>query len=42
MRKEPEFKIGTAKRLDPASLKNARKTPGPGNYNTIEAAKSTR
>jgi Sperm-tail PG-rich repeat len=38
MRREPMFKIGTAKRPDGTLLKYAKRLPGPGNYNTIEAA----
>lgn len=36
------FKIGTAKRPDGSLIKNAKRSPGPGNYNTIDAAKSVR
>ena len=36
MRKEPSYRIGTAQRLGDSSLGKARRTPGPGNYNTIE------
>lgn len=36
MRKEPSYRIGTAQRLGDSSLSKARRTPGPGNYNTIE------
>ena len=37
MRKEPEYRIGTAKRLGGSLSKNSR-APGPAHYNTIEAA----
>jgi len=41
MRKEPEFRIGTAKRLGTSgSLRDSSRTPGPANYNTIEAKSS--
>lgn len=36
MLKEPSYRIGTAQRLGDANLSKARRTPGPGNYNTIE------
>jgi hypothetical protein len=36
MRKEPSYRIGTAQRLGDSSLSKQRRTPGPGNYNTIE------
>jgi hypothetical protein len=36
MLKEPSYRIGTAQRLGDSNLNRARRTPGPGNYNTIE------
>jgi hypothetical protein len=42
MRREPMFKIGTAKRPDGSLVKNARRSPGPGNYNTIDSASKVR
>ncbi len=37
-RKEPEYRIGTASRNNDSLLRNAKRSPGPGNYNTIESA----
>ena len=36
MRKEPSYRIGTAQRMGDSKLSKNRRTPGPGNYNTIE------
>lgn len=38
MIKEPSFRIGTATRGYSVNEKNGRRTPGPGNYNTIDSA----
>jgi len=42
MIREPHYKIGTAQRGSHYNLKNARRTPGPANYNTIESASQVR
>lgn len=42
MVREPNYRIGTAQRGSHYNLKNARHTPGPGNYNTIESAGQVR
>jgi hypothetical protein len=39
MVREPQYKIGTAQRGSYYNLKNARRSPGPANYNTNESAK---
>ena len=42
MVREPQYKMGTAKRGGHYNLKNSRNTPGPGNYNTIDSATRVR
>ena len=38
MRREPNYRIGTAQRLGDHRSKNVKRVPGPANYNTIDAS----
>jgi Sperm-tail PG-rich repeat len=39
---EPQIRIGTASRMSGSISRGSLRTPGPGNYNTIEAASTVR
>ena len=42
MIREPSYRIGTAVRGGSVHEKNARRTPGPGNYNTIDSSQKVK